>query len=156
MRRLVHDFLRPYAGRMALALLCMAAMAGATAANAWLMEPMLDRVFVAHDERLLWIIPVAVIALAMLKGFSSYWQSVLMTTVGQRIVADIQLALFARLMRADIAFFHANPTGTLISRFTNDAGMLRGATTTVLAPRILWVFICDTVRFTSCSSGPVT
>jgi subfamily B ATP-binding cassette protein MsbA len=132
-RRLVHDFLRPYAGRMALALLCMAAMAGATAANAWLMEPMLDRVFVAHDERLLWSIPIAVIALAMLKGLSSYWQSVLMTTVGQRIVADIQLTLFARLMRADIAYFHANPTGTLISRFTNDAGMLRGATTTVLA-----------------------
>src|SRR6202043_360734 len=52
---------------------------------------------------------------------------------GQRIVADIQLTLFARLMRADIAYFHANPTGTLISRFTNDAGMLRGATTTVLA-----------------------
>src|ERR1700738_2001812 len=97
------------------------------------MEPMLDRVFVAHDERLLWIIPIAVIALAMLKGLSSYWQSVLMTTVGQRIVADIQLTLFARLMRADIPYFHATPTGTLISRFTNDAGMLRGATTTVLA-----------------------
>jgi subfamily B ATP-binding cassette protein MsbA len=132
-RRLARDFLRPYAGRMGLALLCMALMAAATASNAWLMEPMLDRVFVAHDERLLLIIPVAVIALALLKGFSNYWQSVLMTTVGQRVVADIQLALFARLMRADIAYFHANPTGTLISRFTNDAGMLRGATTTVLA-----------------------
>ena len=48
-----------------------------------------------------------------------------MTTVGQRVVADIQLSLFARLMRADLAYFHANPTGTLISRFTNDASMLR-------------------------------
>ena len=132
-RRLVRDFLRPHAGRMALALLCMAAMAGATAANAWLMEPMLDSVFIAHDERLLLVIPAAVIALALVKGLGNYWQSVLMTTVGQRVVADIQLALFARLMRADIAYFHANPTGTLISRFTNDAGMLRGATTTVLA-----------------------
>ena len=56
-----------------------------------------------------------------------------MTTVGQRVVADIQLALFARLMRADLAYFHANPTGTLISRFTNDANMLRGAATNVLA-----------------------
>jgi len=56
-----------------------------------------------------------------------------MTRVGQRIVADIQLSLFARLMRADLAFFHANPTGTLISRFVNDAGLLRNAATTVLA-----------------------
>jgi ATP-binding cassette, subfamily B, bacterial MsbA len=131
--RLARDFLRPYVGRMAVALLCMGLMAGATAANAWLMQPMLDRVFVAHDERLLLLIPLAVIVLALVKGSANYWQSVLMTTVGQRVVADIQRALFARLMRADIAYFHANPTGTLISRFTNDAGMLRNATTTVLA-----------------------
>jgi len=131
--RLVREFVRPYIGRMALAFLCMGLMAGATAANAWLMQPMLDRVFVAHDERLLLVIPLAVIVLALVKGVTNYWQAVLMTTVGQRVVADIQLALFARLMRADIAYFHANPTGTLISRFTNDAGMLRNAATTVLA-----------------------
>ncbi|HUC65964.1 MAG TPA: ABC transporter transmembrane domain-containing protein [Stellaceae bacterium] len=131
--RLVREFVRPYVGRMALAFLCMGLMAGATAANAWLMQPMLDRVFVAHDERLLLIIPLAVIVLALVKGVTNYWQAVLMTTVGQRVVADIQLALFGRLMRADIAYFHANPTGTLISRFTNDAGMLRNAATTVLA-----------------------
>ncbi len=132
-RRLARDFLRPYGARMAAALGCMGLMAGATAGNAWLMQPMLDRVFVAHDEHLLLLIPLAVIVLAFVKGFANYWQSVLMTTVGQRVVADIQLSLFARLMRADIAYFHANPTGTLISRFTNDAGMLRNATTVVLA-----------------------
>jgi len=132
-RRLARDFLRPHAGRMLLALAAMAVMAGATAGNAWLMEPMLDRVFVEHDTLLLWLIPVAVILLGVVKGIANYWQSVWMTTVGQRVVADIQLSLFARLMRADIAFFHANPTGTLISRFTNDAGMLRSATSTVLA-----------------------
>ncbi|HEX7969670.1 MAG TPA: ABC transporter transmembrane domain-containing protein, partial [Stellaceae bacterium] len=130
---LVGEFLRPYAGRMALALACMGLMAGATAGNAWLMQPMLDRVFVGHDERLLWMIPLAVVTLALVKGLANYWQSVLMTTVGQRVVADIQLGLFARLMRADLAYFHANPTGSLVSRFTNDANMLRGATTTVLA-----------------------
>jgi subfamily B ATP-binding cassette protein MsbA len=131
--RLVRDFLRPYAGRLVLAFLCMAAVAGATAMNAWLMEPMLDRVFVARDASLLVLIPVAVIVLALVKGFANYGQSVLMTHVGQRVVADIQLALFARLMRADLAFFHATPTGALVSRFTNDANLLRNAATNVLA-----------------------
>src|SRR5712691_12499757 len=56
-----------------------------------------------------------------------------MTMVGQRVIADVQTSLFARLMRADLAFFHANSTGSLISRFTNDAGMLRGAATNILA-----------------------
>ncbi|HYM04349.1 MAG TPA: ABC transporter transmembrane domain-containing protein [Stellaceae bacterium] len=132
-RRLARDFLRPHTGRMALALACMAVMAGATAANAWLMQPMLDRVFVGHEETLLFIIPVAVIALAFVKGLANYWQSVLMTTVGQRVVAEIQQRLFARLMRADLAYFHANSTGSLTSRFTNDANMLRTAVTNLLA-----------------------
>ena len=111
----------------------MGVMAAATAANAWLMQPMLDRVFVAHDERLLLVIPAAIVALAFLKGIANYGQTVLMSKVGFRVVADIQSSLFARLMRADIAFFHANPTGTLMSRFTMDAAMLRSAATDLLA-----------------------
>ncbi len=132
-RRLVGDFLRPHLGRMAVAFFAMAVMAGATAFNAWLTEPMLDRVFVARDERLLFVIPAVVVVLAFVKGVANYFQAVLMTTAGQRVVADIQLSLFARLMRADLAFYHAHPTGSLISRFTNDANMLRAAATSVLA-----------------------
>jgi subfamily B ATP-binding cassette protein MsbA len=71
--------------------------------------------------------------LAFLKGVAAYGQAVLMTTIGQRIVADIQRGLFARLMRADLTYFHANPTGTLISRFINDANLLRATATNVLA-----------------------
>jgi ATP-binding cassette, subfamily B, bacterial MsbA len=132
-RRLVGEFLRPHIGRMGLAFAAMGLVAGTTAANAWLMQPMLDRVFMQRDARLLLVIPAVIIALALVKGVANYLQAVLMTTVGQRVVADIQLALFARLMRADLAFFHANPSGTLISRFTADATILRGAATNVLA-----------------------
>jgi len=133
MRRLVSEFLKPHLGKMALAFLAMGLVAASTAANAWLMQPLLDKVFVERNETLLLLIPAAVIALALIKGLAGYAQSVWMTTIGQRIVANIQLKLFARLMRADLAYFHANPTGTLVSRFTNDAGLLRGCATTVMA-----------------------
>ena len=133
LRRLVGEFLRPHLGKMLLAFAAMGLVAGSTAANAWLMQPLLDKVFVERNEELLLVIPLAVIALAVIKGFSGYAQSVLMTTIGQRLVADIQQKLFARMMRADLAYFHANPTGTLIARFINDAGLLRGCATNVLA-----------------------
>jgi ATP-binding cassette, subfamily B, bacterial MsbA len=132
-RRLAREHVLLYWRRLVAAFACMGVMAATTSAMAWLMQPMLDRVFVAHDERLLYTIPAAVIVLSLLKGFTTYGQSMLMTTVGQRIVADIQLKLFARLMRADLAYFHDNPTGSLISRFVNDAAMLRSAATTILA-----------------------
>jgi len=132
-RRLVAEFLKPHLGKLTLAFATMGIVAGATAANAWMMQPLMDKVFVEHNETLLLLIPGAVIALALIKGLGSYAQQVWMTTIGQRIVADIQLTLFARLMRADLAYFHANPAGTLISRFVNDAQLLRNCATNILA-----------------------
>ena len=49
----------------------------------------------------------------------------MMAYVGHRSIADIQDSMFARLMRADLGFFHNTPTGQLISAFTNDAAKMR-------------------------------
>jgi ATP-binding cassette, subfamily B, bacterial MsbA len=130
--RLSRGFMRPHARRIMLAFLLMGVAAGSTAARAWLMEPVLDRIFVAHEGSLLLLIAGGALALALVKGLADYGDAVLMTRVGQRVIADVQIALFARLMRADLAYFHAHPAGTLISRFTNDAGLLRGAAANVL------------------------
>ncbi len=132
-RRLVRQFLRPYFPKMGLALICMGLIAGSTAANAWLMQPVLDRIFVNKEAGFLLLVAGGVCLLALIKGAATYGQTMLMTFVGQRIIADIQTSLYSRLMRADIAFFHANPTGTLISRFTMDCNLLRGAAADVLA-----------------------
>jgi ATP-binding cassette, subfamily B, bacterial MsbA len=131
--RLVRDFIRPHAKRIVLAFVLMGLAAGSTAGRAWLMQPVLDRIFVAREGSLLLLIAGGALALALVKGLADYGQAVLMTRVGQRVIADVQIALFARLMRADLAYFHANPTGTLISRFTSDAAQLRGTAASVLA-----------------------
>ena len=98
----------------------MGLAAVSTAARAWLMEPVLDRIFVARDASLLFAIGAVALALALVKGLADYGENVLMTRVSQRVIADVQIALFARLMRADLAYFHAHPSGVLISRFIND------------------------------------
>ena len=131
--RLVRDFMRLHTRRIALALLLMALAAGSTAGRAWLMEPVLDRIFVARESSLLLLIAGGALVLAVVKGFADYGQTVLMTRVGQRVIADVQIALFGRLMRADLAYFHAHATGTLISHFTSDAALLRNAAANVIA-----------------------
>ncbi len=131
-RRLASEFMRPHARRVALAFLLMGLAAASTAGRAWLMEPVLDRIFVAREGSLLLLIAGGALALALVKGLADYGEAVIMTRVGQRVIADVQIALFARLMRADLAYFQANPTGALISRFTNDAALLRGAAASVL------------------------
>ncbi len=131
--RLARDFMRLHVRRIVLAFLLMGLAAGSTAGRAWLMEPVLDRIFVAREASLLPMIAGGALALALVKGLADYGEAVLMTRVGQRVIADVQIALFARLMRADLAYFHAHPSGTLIARFTSDAALLRNAAANVLA-----------------------
>ena len=130
--RLARDFTRLHVRRILFAFLLMGLAAASTAGRAWLMEPVLDRIFVAREGSLLLLIAGGALALALVKGLADYGEAVLTTRVGQRVIADVQIALFARLMRADLAYFHAHPSGTLISRFTSDAALLRGAAANVL------------------------
>jgi ATP-binding cassette, subfamily B, bacterial MsbA len=132
-RRLVRDFMGRHLGAIAFAFLCMGIAAGSTALRAWLMEPVLDRIFIAREGSLLFLLGSAALVLALLKGFADYGQTVLMSRIGQRVISDVQNALFARLMRTDLAYFNAHPSGTLISRFTSDVWLLRNAAANVLA-----------------------
>jgi ATP-binding cassette, subfamily B, bacterial MsbA len=132
MRRLLLQHVRPHWPRLALAVLCMICGAMATAALAKLMEPIIDGVFVDRDRSMLGWVAVSVLFVFFVKGMSTYGQSVLMNFVGQRIVSDLQIDLYGRLIRADLATFNSTPTGTLVSRLVNDVGMLRGAVSMTL------------------------
>ena len=130
--RLVREYVRPHRGRLGLAVFCMAIVAGTTAANAYLMKPVFDDVFILKDKSMLLIIPITILLIAVIKGAATYGQAVLMSYIGQKIVATIQCGMFSHLMWADIAYFQKTATGKLISRFNNDANMLRAAVSNVL------------------------
>jgi subfamily B ATP-binding cassette protein MsbA len=125
--RLLHGHVRPYVGRLALAFVLMAIVAGMTATLAKLMEPVLDQVFTDRDPASLRTVAVVVLIVFVVKGLASFGEGVVMNGVGQRIVADLQIALFGRLIHADLAYFNDTATGVLISHFTNDANLLRSA-----------------------------
>src|SRR5437764_597569 len=75
-RRLVRDFIWRHAGKIAFAFVCMGIAAGSTALRAWLMEPVLDRIFIARDASLLLLLGGAALVLALVKGFADYGQTV--------------------------------------------------------------------------------
>ena len=130
--RLLRDHVRPQIRWLIYAGLCMGVYAAATAGQAWIMEPILDHVFLAHDRLVLLLVPIAVIALALLKGVSGYGQTVLMARLGQRVIADLQQRLFDHLIRADLGYLVARGPGHVISRLTYDTQQLRLAITTAL------------------------
>jgi subfamily B ATP-binding cassette protein MsbA len=132
LKRLLREEVRPYLPRLGLAMLCMAVAAGGTAALAYLMEPVLDEVFINKDRDMLVLIPIAVVIVTLLKGAATYGQGVLMAFVGQRIIADLQNRLFRHVIRFDLAFFHDTASGNLVSRMTNDINLMRNAVSNAL------------------------
>ena len=119
-------------GRLVLAVFCMAIAAGSTAGLAYLMEPVLDQVFLEKDRTLLIVVPVAVIVITLIRGVATYGQAVLMAFVGQRVIADLQSRVFAHILRFDLAFFQDTASGRLVSRLTNDVNMMRNAVSNAL------------------------
>jgi len=131
-KRLIKEHVRPYFGKLIIAAICMAIVAAATATNAWLMQPVLDEVFLNKNTELLLLVPIAVMTIAIVKGLASYGESIYMEYSGERIISDVRYRLFSHLMNADLNFFHKNSSGKLISRFTYDVGLLRASVSTAL------------------------
>ncbi len=130
--RLARDAVLPYFGQFLLAGLCMILVAVSTAALAWLMNPVVDKVFVERRAELLWLVGGAVFACFAVKGVAAYGQTIIMTRVGQTILTDMQNRLFAHVLAMDLAFFATNKTGALISRLTTDINSMRQAVSTAL------------------------
>jgi subfamily B ATP-binding cassette protein MsbA len=125
-------YLARYRVRLGAAFVCSALVAGLSGAYAWLVRPVLDDIFIKKDEWMLMVLPVAILAVAMLKGLFNYGQSYLMNYVGTRAVADIREELFLHLMRLPVGFHDANTSGRLMSRVFNDVSLMANAVAGVL------------------------
>lgn len=131
-KRMVRENIAPYKKRVIIAIFCMIIAAGATSGNAWIMQPMLDKIFLEKDSSMLILIPFAVFGLAITNGLANYTQSVQMKFVGQRIVTDMQQRLFGHLIYSDIRYISQFASGKLISKFSNDINLLRRGFANVL------------------------
>ena len=127
--RIWRDHVRHHKGRIALSMFCMVVVAAMTALQAQLVQPALDRLLVAGEEAVLWLLPLAFVAAILAKAFASYGQAVLMQYVALRVVEKIQGRMFGLVIGADLSFIDRQATGKLISRFLADARMLQMALT---------------------------
>lgn len=132
LKRLAKDYIHPYRFTLFTAIVCMIIVAITTATNAWLLQPALDQIFIQRNERMLWMIPLAVFGVALMGAGANYGNVLSMRYLGQRLVADMQVQLFDHLMRSDLGLFHSESSGRLISRFTNDISLMRNAFSNVL------------------------
>ena len=132
MKRMAKTYIRPYLPKVFLAMLLMFVTAAMTGAMAKLMEPIIDKVFSEKNSAMLLPVAATVLTVFVLRGAAMYGQTVLMNTLSQRVVSDMQRDLFSHLIRSDLAFFHNQHSGQLMSRFIADTALIRTAVTECL------------------------
>jgi subfamily B ATP-binding cassette protein MsbA len=96
---------------------------------AQILEPAVNDLLVNHKPGTLVSIPLAIAAYAIGRGVAQVVQSVLVNRIGNAVVGDVQVQLFGKLVRADLARLRAQHTGAYVSSVLYDAGLIREAAT---------------------------
>lgn len=149
-RRLLGHVL-PYWPRLAVAMVCMVVVAGATTAVAYLLKPVIDEIFVNKDRFLLAILPAGILALYLVKAVADYGQAYFMSWVGHQAMRQLRDDMFQRLLRMPVGFFNQHASGTLISRLTYDVDQVRQAITrgisTIIKDSLTAIFLLGLVFY---------
>jgi len=122
----------PYRGKLSVAIFCMVILAGCTAALAWALKPMLNDVLSGKNMTYIYLMPVFIIILYLIKGLAFYGQASLMAFIGQRIIYDIRNQIYDALTGQSLSFFTHRKTGEILGRITYDVTLLQGAVSTTV------------------------
>jgi subfamily B ATP-binding cassette protein MsbA len=124
------QYLRPYVWPyFVLAMACMLGYSATEGAMPFLVQWMMDDVFVKKDQAALYYLPATIVGIFFVRGLLNFGQSFLSDYVGLRIVQDVRNLLSRHLQFMSLSFFSRHPSGTLISRVANDVTLLRSALT---------------------------
>jgi subfamily B ATP-binding cassette protein MsbA len=108
-------YLKPYIWMLALAALAMGLEAATQTGVPALLKPLLDKGFGSGHSSARWWIPLAVIGLALLRGLAQYTGDYLLSWVLNRILLDLRLKMFDRMLHAPASFFQRETASTIIN-----------------------------------------
>ncbi|MGK9170943.1 ABC transporter ATP-binding protein/permease [Inquilinus limosus] len=132
-KRMMREHMKGHFWRFMLAFVCLWATAAASSAIPFVSQHILDGIFTDRRADLLVPISLLVIGVFFVRGAASYGFSVVMNSIGRRIVAELQMRMFSRKIWDDLASFHAVASGHLVSTFTFNVQAVLGAVSTSAA-----------------------
>lgn len=121
----VLGFVAPYRGRVVLAMIALVVTAGATLAVGQGLRILVDDGFADGDPVQLDRALAALIGLAIVLSVGTFARFYLVSWLGERIVADLRNAVFARVVSLHPGFFEVTRTGEVLSRLTTDTTLLQ-------------------------------
>jgi subfamily B ATP-binding cassette protein MsbA len=125
-RRLLVDEAFGHWPRYAIAFVLMGIAAAATALTAYLLGTMTNEAYVNHNYHGIVVIGLIAMVIFIVKGFATYGSAVLLSWIGNSIIADNQRRMFDKLLHQDIGFFADRHSSEFIARLTTGAAAVSG------------------------------
>lgn len=140
LRRLWQNYIWPQKGKLFAAVFFMALLAVTTAAYTWVISLIIDQAGKMDESQnaldaakdYAKIILPFLILIPFISGLANYFQRILTNAIALNTVGKLQKEMFVSAHNADFADFSREPTGKLISKFTNDVTVVSNATIRVL------------------------
>ena len=135
-KRLFKDYTSKHIYKILLAAFFSIIVASSTSAIAWLLDPAIEKIFIEKDQKLIIIIPLAIIIAFTAKGISLYLAKLLMIIVGEEVKKQLQTNMLNSFIVADTQHIESKHTGKYISNLNFDVSQI----TRMLSEAFLSVF----------------
>ncbi|MDH4479044.1 MAG: lipid A export permease/ATP-binding protein MsbA [Rhodoferax sp.] len=130
------NYVKPYWKAFALAIGGMIGTAATEPVFPAIMKYLLDSGFKTTDPKMIWLVPIAIVALFVIRGILTFCTSYLMAWVSAQMITDVRREMFGRLLELPTQTFHDLSAGKIISRLIVDSGNLSDASTNVLVTAV--------------------
>ena len=125
-------YVRPYWRVFAIAIVAMVVVAASEPALPALLKPLLDGSFIDKDPTIIQLIPLLLIAVFLIRGTASFVSEVAMNWVAHKVVMDLRIALFDKLINLPQSYHDNHPSGVTISKLTYNVNQVTNAASNVI------------------------
>lgn len=107
---------------LAVAMVFVAFGAATQPAMAYIMKPLLDEGFTGAKSYFIWLMPLAIVSLFLVRGICNFLSSYLLAWIANNVLLGMRSDMYERLLTLPDSEFQKGDSGRLMNRFTIDAG----------------------------------
>jgi len=122
--RLFKTQIKKYIPELSITFLFIILTSITTAITAWLLDPAIKEIFQNKNNKMLYIIPVAIVLTFVIKAFAIYGTRIITIKIGIKIIKNIQTLMAQKFLLSDISHITKKHSGKYLSNFTNDTRIL--------------------------------
>ena len=125
-------YVKPYRREFFIAVIGMVGYAVTDTAFAALMKPMLDGSFVEQDQQAIFLVPLMIIGIFLLRGVAGFASTYYIAWIGWRVIKQLRAEIFEKYLTLPTSFYDKASSGELISRITFNSQMVANAASSSL------------------------